>query len=295
MESGSYALHQPSLSQAEQQGKAFETAVGCTGGDNAQIAQCLRNLSVSQVLQGQAQVTPAVGGFQPNTGTRVMPRSIQTALATGDFNHVPVIEGTNRNEWRLFVALAYDLGQGNPLQAADYRTAIESTLGVPASVAQQIENAYPLTDYASPDLALSALGTDAIFSCNALAEEMLLARGVPTYAYEFNDPNAPELFLPPVSFPYASAHASEIQYLFYLPQRKTLSSAQRQLSSAMVRYWTRFARSGNPNSPWGTSTFWPDLAAFGYISLTPPRPQRITPVEFSRTHHCRFWKQLSGQ
>ena len=37
---------------------------------------------------------------------------------------------------------------------------------------------------------------------------------MPTYAYEFNDENAPELFLPPVGFPYGAAHASELPYLF---------------------------------------------------------------------------------
>jgi hypothetical protein len=42
-------------------------------------------------------------------------------------------------------------------------------------------------------------------------------RSGPTFAYEFNDGNAPENFLPPVSFPYGAAHASEIQYLFAVP------------------------------------------------------------------------------
>ena len=39
---------------------------------------------------------------------------------------------------------------------------------------------------------------------------------MPTYAYEFNDPNAPQRFLPPLSFPTGAYHASEIQYVFDL-------------------------------------------------------------------------------
>ena len=35
-----------------------------------------------------------------------------TAFATGDFNRVPIINGTNHDEWRLFVALS-ELA-GNP-------------------------------------------------------------------------------------------------------------------------------------------------------------------------------------
>ena len=34
-----------------------------------------------------------------------------------------------------------------------------------------------------------------------------LSKFTPTYAYEFNDPNAPQLFVPPASFPYHAYHA----------------------------------------------------------------------------------------
>jgi para-nitrobenzyl esterase len=52
---------------------------------------------------------------------------------------------------------------------------------------------------------------------------------VPTFAYEFNDENAPQRYLPPVSFPYGAAHQSELQYLFDLPTAKipgTLAAQQ---------------------------------------------------------------------
>ena len=35
----------------------------------------------------------------------MLTRSIKSALATGKFNHVPVIDGTNLDERRLFVAI----------------------------------------------------------------------------------------------------------------------------------------------------------------------------------------------
>ena len=94
---------------------------------------------------------------------------------------------------------------------------ISSTLGVPAAVAAVIAAEYPLSAYPSPSVALGAVGTDAIFACPALTIDQSVSRFVPTFAYEFNDENAPERFLPPVGFPYGAAHASEIQYLFGLP------------------------------------------------------------------------------
>ena len=45
-----------------------------------------------------------------------------TAFASGQFNHVPVISGSNHDEYRLFVALNFDY-RGNPLTDADYPAA----------------------------------------------------------------------------------------------------------------------------------------------------------------------------
>ena len=112
---------------------------------------------------------------------------------------------------------------------------------------------------------------------------------MPTYAYEFNDENAPELFLPPAGFPYGAAHASEIQYLFTLNNAAfpgPLSASQQQLAAAMQRDWTNFARRGFPAAGWpqfgSTSPQW--------LSLIPPQPQVET--GFVAEHHCAFWAQL---
>ncbi|HJX99452.1 MAG TPA: carboxylesterase family protein, partial [Streptosporangiaceae bacterium] len=203
VESGSYNLTQTSLASAESAGEAFATKAGCA----SQTAACLRSLSVSTILADQD-----AAGYTPNINSEVLPESLGTAFATGNFNRVPIINGTNRDEWRLFVALS-EL-EGNPVTASNYQSMISSTLGVPAAVAAVIAAKYPLTAYPSPSVALGAVGTDAIFACPALSIDQSVSRFVPTFAYEFNDENAPELFLPPVSFPYGAAHASEIQYLF---------------------------------------------------------------------------------
>src|ERR1041384_2792601 len=112
---------------------------------------------------------------------------------------------------------------------------IASTLGVSPAIAGKIGAQSPLSRYPSPPVALGAVGTDAIFACHALTAEESLARYVPTYAYEFNDENAPELFLPPVGFPYGAAHASELPYLFSqtaVARPASLSAAQQRLPPA---------------------------------------------------------------
>jgi para-nitrobenzyl esterase len=283
-ESGSYNLTQTSLASAETAGEAFATKAGCA----SQTAACLRSLPVSTILANED-----AAGYTPNINSEVLPESLGTAFATGNFNHVPIINGTNRDEWRLFVALS-EL-EGNPVTAANYQSMISSTLGVPAAVAAVIAAKYPLTAFPSPSVALGAVGTDAIFACPALAIDQSVSRFVPTFAYEFNDENAPELFLPPVSFPYGAAHASEIQYLFTLPAAafpKALSASQQQLATTMKGYWTNFAKNGFPSS-FG-APFWPLFNGLTQQaqSLIPPTPQ--TETNFASTHNCVFWTALAA-
>src|SRR5262249_15474355 len=139
-------------------------------------------------------------GYTPNINSEVLPESLGAAFATGTFNRVPIINGTNRDEWRLFVALT-ELQVGHPLTAAGYVPSISATLRVPLAVAAIIAARYPLSAFPSPSVALGAVGTDAIFACPALTIDRSVSRFVPTFGYEFNDENAPENFLPPVSFP----------------------------------------------------------------------------------------------
>jgi para-nitrobenzyl esterase len=283
-ESGSYNLTQASLATAETAGAAFAAKAGCA----SQTAACLRSLPVSTILADQD-----ASGYTPNINSEVLPETLGTAFATGNFNRVPIINGTNHDEYRLFVALS-ELA-GNPVTASNYQSMISATLDVPAAVAAVIAAQYPLSAYPSPPIALGAVGTDAIFACPALTIDQSVSRYVPTFGYEFNDENAPENFLPPVSFPYGAAHATEIQYLMALPTAAfpgTLSAQQQQLAAIMKGYWTNFAKRGSPAS-FGTP-FWPLFSALTQKiqSLVPPAPQ--TETDFATTHNCAFWAALEG-
>jgi para-nitrobenzyl esterase len=283
IESGSYSLLQPSLATAEASGEAFAAKAGCA----SQTAACLRRLPVQTILDDQGAVGPDIDGT-------VLTQSIGTALASGDFSHVPVIDGTNHDEWRLFIAIFQPLT--GTVTAANYQNMIASTASVSAAEAAVVAAHYPLRRFASPAEALGAVGTDAIFACPALTMDRDLSRFTPTFAYEFNDEHAPERFLPPVSgFSYGAAHASELQYLFHLNESEfpgALTPQQQRLSAAMQRYWTDFARSGSPSAP-GVPP-WPQFSSGGQrmISLVPPAPQVET--GFAAEHQCAFWAAARG-
>jgi para-nitrobenzyl esterase len=277
-ESGTYDLAQPSLATAESEGATFAAQVGCA----ADTAACLRSLPVPEILDNED-----FGGYVPNVDSAVLPQSIGTALASGQFSHVPVIIGTNHDEWRLFVGLD-EYNGAPPVTAANYVAEIASTLGIPDSVAAIVADKYPLSDYSgNAAIALGAVGTDAIFACHALAAEEDLSGYVPTYAYEFNDENAPDRYLPNYGFPYGAAHTFELQFLFDLsntPYQGTLSASEQRLARAMQRDWTNFAKTGVP------AAAWPEFVTADQqtLSLVPPRPQLET--DYSAEHNCSsFW------
>jgi para-nitrobenzyl esterase len=276
-ESGGYAEYPVPLATAEAQGRAFAAKAGCA----SQTAQCLRSLPVATILADQNQA-----GASADIDGQVLTEPLKTALATGNFAHVPVIDGSNHDEWRLFVALA--TFEGHPVTAANYLATIAATLHVPARIAAIIAKQYPLSAYASPPLAMSAVGTDGIFSCPTLLLDQDMARYTPLYAYEFNDENAPAAY-PTAGFPYAAAHAAELQYLFGLPTaaRGRLSAQQLQLAAAMQRDWTSFAKAGVPAANWPRFV----LASQEMLSLVPPSPQ--VEANFGGQHHCGLW-QLGG-
>ncbi len=297
VESGAYLLAPPTLAQAQVAGTSFANAVQCNQANPADVLTCLRALPVSTIL-GVASFSPA-----PNIDGKILTQSISSALANGQFNRVPLMNGSNHDEWNLFVALDFDL-TGHPVTAATYPAAIAATIGVPLTspAVALVQAQYPGASFPSYDQAVGALGTDAIFACTARFADELASGFVRTFAYEFNDGNAPQNFLPPVTFPYGASHAAEIQYIFpsanpsgvglNLPQTP-LNANQRALSDKMVGYWTEFARNGDPNG--NGAPHWPQFERGHQVmqSLVPPTP--ATETNFATAHQCAFWDQLTGR
>ncbi len=284
--SGAYtwATPQPTLAEAEA-ANTEALAADCAA---PQTLECLRDQPVGALHNAFALAYPA--GIVPPVDGEVLPTSVKAALESGNYHRVPVLQGATHDEWRLFVAEA-EIRSGTPLTEAAYRPTIEATLGGPA-MADVAEAAYPVASYASPSLALGAFGTDLVFACPGRISNQLQAdAGATVYAYEFNDPTAPAV-LPggdALSFPMGAAHTSELQYLF---QMRPLDASQQALADAMVGYWTRFARSGNPNDA-ATPGAWPAFTRANdtYLSLT---PGAIAPTTgFAADHKCdTVWATL---
>jgi para-nitrobenzyl esterase len=238
IESGAYMLHNlPSQATYEGIfGPNFAGALTCAPMD----AGCLRGAPLASVLTAQVNVFGA-NGISPDFGTRVLPQALQPAFSMGEFIRVPVLQGTNANEGRLFepglipfpsnplLAIAaggpanYDLANPNTFCATPQFTGTPvictytqeinlflAGLGVSGAVDTTVAGEYPLADFPDPfllgnapssDEALSQIFTDLVFACNGFDSNIDLSRFVPVFAYEFNDPNAPPVGNTPVRLP----------------------------------------------------------------------------------------------
>src|SRR4029077_4164240 len=244
IQSGSFALNQQPLASAEAAGEAYAAQAGCPD----QTAACLRSLPVSALVRPNYVLLPGV------VDGRVLTEPIGTALAAGRFARVPVLNGTNHDEERIFVSFGRAISRGTnvaipgdgTVTAGNYQTDIAAVLAVPAARAAAIAAQYPPADYPSAAVAFSTLVGDARFACPALQLDSLTAKRVPTFAYEFNDDAAPLRFTPPLAGPPVATHGSELQYLFELPNAPVpamLNAGQQALAASMRTAWANFAAS----------------------------------------------------
>ncbi len=286
VQSGSIFPEQMSLTNAELLGSA--AFAPCTD------VACLRKLTVEEVLAAQARLSSGIG-LVVNHGSALQPDgSIADAFASGNFQRVPLLTGTNLDEYTLFVGIR---ALSEPLPPPEnYHAEIGALIRQPADsmATLGVAAAYPLAAYGDNVWqAISAIGTDVVFSCNALRQAQQLVPRVAVYAYEFADRDAPLALLPvrPPNIELGAMHAAEIPYFFGTDASFTArgaDAAQVELSQTMIRYWTRFARNGHPNG--GSDAYWPDFNTAGQLMwLDTPTPSTTSTADFANLHRCAIW------
>ena len=280
----------PSLQARERVGLDLAAAVGCTD----QRAACLRAVPARTLLAANL-MPPGVDGMGRFTigltvDGAVLPRALRDLFASGQFHRVPLINGTNHDEFTWFQANT-ELVTGHVLTAAEYPSVLGKIFG--ATAAAEVATLYPVECYPTPGFALAAAIGDSKFICSGgrMATRIVKQYVTDVYAFEFNVPDSPSPW-PVASFPYRSGHTIELQYLFsgFRGGSGTacpLDAGQQRLAEEIVQYWTNFARKGTPNG--GDLPFWPtyDVETDEFMSLETPTPQVTT--SFGVRHHCDFW------
>jgi para-nitrobenzyl esterase len=269
---------QLALPEAERISEDYAGDMGC--GDPATAADCLRALpdhKLRKPVWYDRIGEDTLSG--PVHGTSVLPEDPMVAFREGRAADVPVLIGTNHDEFTLFVALQYLRGS-RQYGPGEYPGLLDNTFG---SEAAAVGARYPLDRYGgSTALAYSAAVTDGVFACVAdrMADELSGVSQV--YAYEFNDPDppAPEP-MRTLPFPVGASHSLELRYLFDVGGAPPLNPAQQELSNQMIDYWTQFVKDGEPRGDW------PEFGDGQVMSLQPDGSRVIT--DFGKAHQCEFW------
>ena len=254
----------PGLAAAEQSGAAVGANI-----------DSMRQLSAEQLLAHNGDFFPrsshnvmAIEFPSPIVDGYVLLDQPRNVFQSGAVNAVPIIVGVNADEGRMFA------DEGSPSSAAAYQSWVQEKFG--ALLAPEILRVNPVTTAAAAASARSAIMGDAMF----VESTRLISRG--------NAQNQPRtfayLFTRHVGGgPLPATHSEELPFVFASLDKPSFikhlapTPADLQLSSAMMRAWTRFATSGDPNGP-GLPQ-WPR-----YDRVTDPYLEFGTPIRVGRAY-----------
>lgn len=255
------------------QGAAFAEKLGC-----ADLA-CLRAKPAAEILAAQ-------NGFDwaPVVGGAFLSRQPKEAFARGAAAGVPVMNGANQDEGRLFAFGRFDLN-GTPLTADQYPGVMRADYGDEALAA------YPLSAHPSPTIAYATAQGDQLFACPALRLDGTLAGRGKVYAYEFADRTSPpfaSLRDLGTDFDFGATHVNEVQYLFkHFGLLTPLDAEQRTLARQMVRYWGSFVRDGVPRAAGQPAM--PAQPGRVLALRTASAGGNVASTTVHREHRCNLW------
>ena len=174
---------------------------------------------------------------------------LRETFASGEFPKRPLIIGANRDEGTLFHTSLF----ATPVtDEAEYRAALARRF--PASAIDDIVQRYPLSAFPTANRAIAEVSGDAFFVCpSRRTARAVAAAGAPTYYYNFQrEPS--QAFMPDLGV----FHSAEIPFLFGTDPRYPLAragEAGQPTADALQGYWTRFAKTRDPNGD--DATAWP--------------------------------------
>ena len=258
-------------------GARVATAVGCNSA--ADIAACLRGKSVLDIVSavpGTFTVLPRLYG--PNVDGHIFPDQLLKLITEGKYPTMPVIIGTTSQE-----TLGWANSAGQVTDEASYAAAIDRVFG--AASRERILANYPAKLYSTPRLAFMQVTTDSEFTCQSrrVARAFSKMQKEPVYRYFFTQALENDAALK------ANGVSHTIEHAFLFPGRYQPTEAEAAIQRQMVGYWTRMARTGNPNG--GNDPQWPasTVENDSYLEIGATTAAKKGPADAK----CDFWDTVT--
>jgi para-nitrobenzyl esterase len=248
LESGVGTTTMP-LEKAVEVGRLFLEVTGISSDDVA----ALRALTVEQLLAAEIDLRKRLASpWEPMRITatapvmdgEVIPQMPTRAIAEGAAKDIPMIIGSNLEEWKLFLV-------GEPHKEKIDRAQIVERLGhvIPSKYADEIVDRYYQTrsqrgDDTSPLEILSAINTDVMFRIPALQMVEAQQRHNPAvfnYLFTYKSPAFGGVL--------GACHALEMSFVFATHDDEFCGTGPEadKLSETIQDAWTSFACTGNPS------------------------------------------------
>ena len=275
-ESGGCTTKQPTASAAATLAAKFATDMGCTGSG---ILACLRGKAAADIMASPDVASAAAIPFGPNVDGWFMPDQPRAIYDAGNAAKIPYLLGSNTDEGTLFLPAT------KPTNQDEYMATLTAMFGANAT---NVANQYPLTQFANamPNPATAALARvigDSRLVCSTFDTAQRQAHlGASVFMYNFDIP-VPAAIAPGLG----ATHGSELTYVFGTSPLLATDPAGKAASDQIQRYWTNFAKTGNPNAAPDPS--WPAFTETMNVRMN--LATSATVVTNFRAMECAFWQQ----
>ncbi|KAF7207239.1 acetylcholinesterase [Nothobranchius furzeri] len=314
-----------SVSPAEARRRATLLAklVGCNGGNDTELVDCLRSKSPQELIDQEWLVLPWSSlfrfSFVPVVDGEVLPDTPEAMINSGNYKDTQILLGVNQDEGSYFLlygAPGFSKDNESLISKEDFLEGVKMSvphaneIGLEAVVLQYTdwmdENnglknrdamddivgdhnvICPLAHFArtySQHHALKAMGGSGFGLMNNAGNSQ---GGVYLYLFDHRASNLawPEWM--------GVIHGYEIEFVFGLPleRRFNYTFEEERLSRRMMKYWANFARTGNPND-WvvDKGKRWPVFTASEqkHVGLNTD-PLKIH--KGLRNQMCAFWNRF---
>jgi para-nitrobenzyl esterase len=264
------------LADAEMRtGQRVVKALGCDTAPN--VAACLRGKTTSEIVSAvPGNFTVLARVYGPNVDGQIFPDQPIKLITRRQYPEIPIIIGNNMDETWAWADTA-----GPVTDEASYGAALDKVFG--AAARDRILALYPSSVYASPRDAFARVTTDAEFTCKSrsVAHALAQAQKEQVHRYLFSQALENDAQMKALR----ATHTVEHAFIFGWQGTYRPTDTDRAVQRRLVSYWTRMAKTGNPN---GDGPEWPAVSneSDTYLEIGATTVVRSGSAE---TAHCDFW------